>query len=108
MLHLVHEIFAKRQPSCVARKRNIIFTRVVHAGQEVEHSGVALDDVVSQTAAEYRSQIQGLQSIAHEICAAENEQYAVKIMIIARGALHQIRSGARSGKTISGVKRTFS
>src|SRR5580692_11488199 len=81
----------------------VIFIREVAAGQEIERGSVALDGVVANTNAAYRSQIQVLQRVAHQVCAYKPKHARIDIAVIANPTRLNVGGRAGSGELVRAV-----
>src|SRR6266850_1304984 len=101
----MRKLFAYRGRGEVAGEQRIFLPRVVDTPEKIESGGFSLDNVITQSAAQNRPQIQILQVIGLEIAVDEAENPRAQIVIVANAALDRIgrRARYRSGRVVTGV-----
>src|SRR4029077_8936580 len=92
----VQEDIAKGKPGDIAlHSRRIIFPRIVTAAKEIEGSLHSLDRVIAGAQAPYGAQVQELQLVIFEVCAAVYESATPQIVLIERAPANVVGGYAR-------------
>src|SRR5579883_2582941 len=89
------------------RRLGVVFPSVVGAAQEIERRAGPLDHVDPEAAAEYRAQVQVLQSVGEEVGVHEPEQAGRDVAVIAGPAAVGVRRDprGRGRQIVRGVHR---
>src|SRR5438270_7311227 len=79
------------------------FVGVVHASQEIKDRVVILNGVKTEATGVHLAQVKVLQSVAHEVSGAEDEQFGPQVVVVAESGRGQIRHNTGASEIVPGI-----